>query len=173
MLLADRLLRNRKRLPLLFALAYILPVSSMAGRAIANANAGIALEAGISLILALVFAFLLMRLRGALSGLPLTENEDAPMPEPGLTLAPGLTAFAATYGLSRQETLVLEMLVERRTTEDIAQAINVHQSTIKTYVSRMLQKAKVPNRNALIALYADQNQIPAEQTSPFHDPASR
>jgi len=166
LLLADRLLQNRKRLPLLFALAYILPTTSMAGRAIANANAnaGVALEAGIALVLALAFAFLLMRLRSHLSGLSLVVDDEAPLPEPDAQLAPVTgqrAAFAASYGLSRQEIQVMEMLAQGRSTDDIAGAMQVHKKTINTYVSRMLQKTQTPNRAALMELFAAHNPISA------------
>ena len=165
LLLADRLLRNRERLPLLLVLAYTIPITSMAGRAVAHAETGFAVETGIALALALAFAFLTLRLQGVLSGLSLPEAEEAPRPEPGAPLAPDaarLAVFGFTYGLSRQETLVMEMLAQQRPTQDIATAMNVSEKTVRTYISRMLQKTKAPNRVALVALFAAPSPAPTE-----------
>jgi len=169
LLLADRLIRDRKRLPLLLALAYILPTLSIAGRAIARLDIKIAVEAGIAVVLAVTFAFLVMRLRGALSDLPLAEDEadvsatPVPAPEPD-SASDRLAAFAAAHGLSRQETSVMEMLAQGRSTEHIATSMNVAEGTVRKYVSRILQKADVPNRAALMALFTAPNRKPAQTT---------
>ena len=166
LLLAVRLIRNSTRLPLAFALAHILTsIGAMAGNAIARALENLALKGGLALCLVLAFAVLLLRLRGYLSALPLTRDEDMPMPEPGLRITPvsdRLAAFGKTYGLSGQENMVMELLAQRRSTEDIAKAMNVAEKTVRTYVSRMLQKTKVPNRAALITLFTAHSPAPAE-----------
>gem|GEM_PF-5200833 len=169
LLLADCLLRNRKRLPLLLALAYVLPIMSMAGRAIALANAGTALEAGITLGLALAFVFLALRLRDALSSLPSAGDAESPTPKPGLLVAhdPGrLAAFGETYGLSGQEIVVMEMLAQRRSTEDIAKVMKVTESTVRTYVYRLMQKTGARNRAVLMALFAAQGTVAETRESP-------
>ena len=170
LLLSDRLLWNRKRLPLLLALAYILPVASMAGRAVDRADVGLAFEAGIALVLALAFAFLALRLRGALSGLSSEAGVgkiETPVGPPDLPVADGLAsdpgrlvAFATTHGLSKRETSAMEMLAQGRSTEDIARAMNVAENTVRTYVKRMLQKTGTPNRDALMELFAAQTPAP-------------
>jgi DNA-binding CsgD family transcriptional regulator len=157
LLLADRLIRERSRLPLLLALAYILPVTAMAGRAIARADAELAVEAGIAFALALAFSLLVKRLCGALSGLPPAEDATDAAPAPAR-----LAAFAVTYSLSRQEMRVMEMLSQGRSTEDIATAMNVQESTVNTYVKRILQKTRTPNRAALMAHFAAHNPAPAQ-----------
>jgi DNA-binding CsgD family transcriptional regulator len=163
LLLADRLIRKRSRLPLLLALAYILPVTATAGRAIARADAGFALEAGIAFGLALAFALLVMRLFSDLSGLP-PAGEEADLPA---AFASGrLAAFVTRYGLSRQEIQVMEMLAQAHSTENIATAMHVQKKTVNTYVSRILQKSGVPNRAVLIEVFASQTPTATESKTP-------
>jgi DNA-binding CsgD family transcriptional regulator len=156
-LLAERLIRHKKRLPFLFALAYTLPVTSLAGSAMARVGGGAVFEGGVTLLLALAFAFLALRLRNALADLPQARDEVSPTPEPSLPIALDpihLADFSKTYGLSEREIRVLAMLGQRRTTEDIAKAMNVAEGTVRKYVSRILQKTEAPNRAVLMALFA-------------------
>ena len=81
---------------------------------------------------------LLLRPPLALSGPPLAEEKDSPAPGPDLPLTPdsgSLAAFAASYGLSGQELLVMKMLMQRQSTQDIAEAMNVMESTVRNYVA--------------------------------------
>ncbi len=72
-----------------------------------------------------------------------------------------LAAFAATHGLSEQETLVMEMLAQGRSSEEIAGALAVKTSTVRTYVVRLMRKTGTDSRAALMARYA------------AHDPAAQ
>jgi DNA-binding CsgD family transcriptional regulator len=163
LLLADRLLQNRKRLPLLLALACILPLTAITGRAIARLDIDIAIEMGFAVVLALAFAYLALRLRSALSGLPTAGDEVGASVSLDL---PHLAAFASTHGLSKQETSVMEMLAQGRSTENIAKAMNVAEGTVRKYVSRILHKTNAHNRAALITLFAAPNRISAQKMKP-------
>ena len=162
LLLADRLIRNRKLLPLLFALAFTLvSVGALAGNAIARALEDVALKGGLAVCMVLAFALLLLRLRNALVDAPLTRDEDMLELDSQLLDQGSLAAFGKTYRLSRQEKVVMEMLAQRRSTEDIAKVMNVAEKTVRTYVSRILQKTKAPNRAAIIELLAATGLTPA------------
>jgi DNA-binding CsgD family transcriptional regulator len=129
---------------------------------------GAAIEGGTALILVLAFCFLAWRLRFALADLPSADDKDMSMPKDlsAVREPARLAAFMTTHGLSRQEMQVMVMLVQRRSTKDIATAMKVAEKTVGTYVSRMLQKTKVPNRAALMALFTAQTPAPAEQGEP-------
>jgi DNA-binding CsgD family transcriptional regulator len=121
-----------------------------------------------ALVLAAGTAFCLWRFRCLLRAKPelweLSQGKAASMPAPSLPTAvdPGrLAAFGKNYSLSRQEFSVMAMLAQGRSTADISRAMNVTEKTVRNYVSRMLQKTEVPNRVALIALFAAQSPAPA------------
>ena len=175
LLLADRLARNRKHLPLLAALAYALPNMCAVGSAFVRPGSNAAHAGWIALGLALACAFLALRLRGKLVDLPAARDEDMPMPEPGLrqpladeaalrmatakmpvTHEPPsrLDAFAANYGLSKQEMQVMEMLAGQHSTKAIAKTLGVSDSTVHTYVYRLRQKTGTTDRDALLAFFA-------------------
>lgn len=166
LVLAPRLMRNSKRLPFSFAFAYAMMVfAPLVGSAIARVLENAVLKDTLAIIFALAAALLLLRLRLALFGMPLAGEEDSPTPRPDLPITPDpgrLAAFAITYGLSGQEIFVMEMLVQRHPTQDIAKSMNVMESTVRNYVARMLKKTAVPNRAALMALFAAQNPVPPE-----------
>lgn len=174
LLLADRLLQSGKRLPLCFALAYIfVPLGSFAGNVVARVLADNTFKATLAIGMVMLFAVLLLRLRGALSGLPVAKVGDAPIPHPDLQLAPGpaydpgrLAAFGLAYGLSRQEFSVMEMLTKQHSTQDIAKAMQVTESTVRNYIARVLKKTAVPSRAALMALFAVHHSAPPEATEP-------
>ena len=71
-----------------------------------------------------------------------------------------LAAFTASYGLSEQETRVMEMLAQNRSPEEIAAFLTVKTSTVRTYITRLRQKTGTHSRAALMARYA------------AHDPAA-
>ena len=81
-----------------------------------------------------------------------------------------LAVFAATYGLSKQEITVLEMLAQQRSTEAIAKILGVTDNTIYTYVRRIRQKTGTSNRDELIAFFA--SQIPASPAAEDTDAPS-
>ncbi|MDR1241764.1 MAG: helix-turn-helix transcriptional regulator [Deltaproteobacteria bacterium] len=147
LLLAVHLIRNRRRLPLPVALAFALPSASMMGSAVSRIGGETVLVGGIAIALALAFAFFAHRLRGALADLPAAGDEDALHPD-------RLAAFAAAYGLSEQETLVMKMLAQRRSSEEIATILNVKAVTVRTYISRLMHKTGAGSRAALMARYA-------------------
>jgi len=157
LLLADRLAQNRKHLPLLAALAYALPNMCAVGSAFVRPGSNAVHAGWIALALALAFAFLALRLRGKLADLPAAGDEElADITQPVLPrmFDPArLAAFAASYGLSKQEMQVMEMLAENRSTEDIAKALGVADSSVRTYVRRMLRKTGTNDRAQLKALF--------------------
>jgi DNA-binding CsgD family transcriptional regulator len=161
--LADRLLRNRKRLPLLVALAYGLPAVSIVGSVVSRMSGETALTGGIAITLALAFTALTVRLRGSLADLPVARDEDAaPLPDTEPHDAPmseeaRLAAFAISYGLSEQEAKVMEMLAQRNSSKEIATFLNVEEVTVRTYIARMMKKTDTRKRVELMARYAAQN----------------
>ncbi|MDR2893605.1 MAG: LuxR family transcriptional regulator [Deltaproteobacteria bacterium] len=161
--LVDRLLRNRKRLSLLAALAYGLPAVSIVGSVVSRMSGETVLTGWIAIILALAFTALVFRLRGALADLPVARDKDAaPMPdtEPhdaSMSEEARLAAFAISYGLSEQETKVMEMLAQRNSSKEIAMHLNVEEVTVRTYIARMMKKTDTHKRAELMARYAAQN----------------
>ena len=178
LLLADRLIRNRSRLPLLTALAYMMLPLAMAGNALSRLGGGMPLMGGLALLLAAVFSLLALRLRKALTAMPPARDEQDPslfplpeatlpaQPEPGKEAMPApadparLVAFATAYDLSERESLVMEMLAQHRSTDAIAEVLAVKESTVRTYVSRLMQKTGTNNRAVLLALFAAQKPAP-------------
>lgn len=173
--LAERLMRNRKPLPLPLALATILPAISMIGSAASRLGGETFLAGGLAVALALAFTFLVFRVRSALVALPeMREETAAPMPDTEAQKAPvvhpafhseRLAAFAATHGLSEQETLVMEMLAQGRSSEEIAGALAVKTSTVRTYVVRLMRKTGTDSRAALMARYAAHHPAAQEAAS--------
>ena len=53
-------------------------------------------------------------------------------------------------GLSDQELETLRLLCEGQTNAEIAAGMNVAESTVRTYINRMLEKTGYPNRNRLM-----------------------
>jgi DNA-binding CsgD family transcriptional regulator len=164
-----RLMKTRTLLPLLLTLAHCLhlmqPVGALPRGLLAAFPNGVFTAA---LALTVVTAFCLWRFRRMLEEKPelwaLPQGEAASMPEPDLPMAidPGrLAAFGKSYSLSRQEFSVMAMLAQGRSTADISRAMHVTEKTVRNYVSRMLQKTEVPNRAALMALFAAQSPDPA------------
>ncbi|MDR2892592.1 MAG: LuxR C-terminal-related transcriptional regulator [Deltaproteobacteria bacterium] len=60
------------------------------------------------------------------------------------------TAFAVRYSLSEREITVITMLAQGRSSEAIAEDLKVADSTIRTYISRILRKTGTKNRAALM-----------------------
>lgn len=52
--------------------------------------------------------------------------------------------------LSDQELETLRLLCEGQTNAEIAAGMNVAESTVRTYINRMLEKTGYPNRNRLM-----------------------
>ena len=136
-----------------------------------------------SLLLAAATALCLMRFRGLLTenpelwALPPDEHhaheQEARCASLPAAPDPGpLAAFSLAHGLSRQETLVLKMLAQQRSTEDIAKALHVTGNTVRTYVARILQKTGAPNRARLMALFSPspREPEPAETGAPASRP---
>jgi DNA-binding CsgD family transcriptional regulator len=170
-----RLMKTHNLLPLLLTLAHCLHLMQAVGALPRGLLAVFPYGVfAVALFLAVGTVCCLWSFRSLLIRKPklwaLPQEKVASMPEAGLPMEvdPGrLAAFAKNYGLSRQEFSVMAMLVEGRSTDDIAKVMNVAESTVRKYVSRMLQKTAVPNRVALMALFAAQN--PAIAGTAEHD----
>ena len=52
--------------------------------------------------------------------------------------------------LSIQELETLRLLCEGKTNAEIAEKLNVAESSVRTYINRMLEKTGYPNRNRLM-----------------------
>ena len=52
--------------------------------------------------------------------------------------------------LSIQELETLRLLCEGKTNAEIAERLNVAESSVRTYINRMLEKTGYPNRNRLM-----------------------
>ncbi|MDR2893070.1 MAG: helix-turn-helix transcriptional regulator [Deltaproteobacteria bacterium] len=177
-----RLLKTHSLLPLLIILAYCLYPVQLGGAALRGLSQGLSFEIGItaaSLLFAAATAYCLWRFGDLLTkkpelwALPRTENMTGTATEPasGPTTHPSgpaqeiaaihpalhashLAAFAAAYGLSEQEIRVMDMLAQNRSTNDIATALAVKTSTVRTYIVRLMDKTGSGNRAALMARYA-------------------
>ena len=57
---------------------------------------------------------------------------------------------ALSCHLSDQELETLRLLCEGQTNAEIAASLNVAESTVRTYIKRMLEKTGYPNRNRLM-----------------------
>lgn len=60
----------------------------------------------------------------------------------------------AYYRFAPQQRRIVELLLCGETYEGIAHAMELHQSTVRTYLSRVCQKIGVANRNELILVIA-------------------
>lgn len=66
-------------------------------------------------------------------------------------------------GLSDQELETLRLLCEGQTNAEIAAGMNVAESTVRTYINRMLEKTGYPNRNRLmVAAVSKRLVVPGE-----------
>ena len=57
---------------------------------------------------------------------------------------------ALSCELSDQELQTLRLLCEGKTNAEIAAKLNVAESSVRTYINRMLEKTGYPNRNRLM-----------------------
>lgn len=64
--------------------------------------------------------------------------------------AVGAVGNALSCHLSDQELETLRLLCEGQTNAEIAASLNVAESTVRTYIKRMLEKTGYPNRNRLM-----------------------
>jgi DNA-binding CsgD family transcriptional regulator/PAS domain-containing protein len=63
-----------------------------------------------------------------------------------------LQAWAAAFGLTQAELRVLEMLIEGRNTAEIAEALDVASTTVRTHTARLMEKAGVNRQSELMRL---------------------
>jgi DNA-binding CsgD family transcriptional regulator len=83
---------------------------------------------------------------------PETET-TAPKAKPSAAPPPpSLRDIPLLKELSEQEKLVLSQIARKATYRDIAQSLDISESSVKTYVQRIYRKAKVYNRKQLLAL---------------------
>jgi DNA-binding CsgD family transcriptional regulator len=153
LLLADRLGRNRKQL--LFALAYSLPTSALAGAAATRMSGGATATGGIALALALVFILLVMRLRGALADLPAAQEAGPtpPIPEQAPDQSKKISDFAAAHVLTPRERDILMGLLRGASREEMAQELEVAPRTVRHHLAGLLKKANRPNEKSFLYYY--------------------
>ena len=73
-------------------------------------------------------------------------------------------------GLSDQELETLRLLCEGQTNAEIAAGMNVAESTVRTYINRMLEKTGYPNRNRLmVAAVGKRLVVPGSQLAPVEE----
>lgn len=164
---AARFLKTRAFFPLTLILIHCLYLTQALGVGVRSMTASLpygayALTAA-SLLLASGAAFCLWRLRSLLAREPelwavppagFQEKMPEPKTEPELSHEARLADFAATYGLSERETLVMDMLTQGRSSEEIAAALAVTANTVRTYVRRLMHKTGTDNRAELLARYS-------------------
>ena len=77
---------------------------------------------------------------------------------------------ALSCDLSDQELETLRLLCEGQTNAEIAAQMNVAESTVRTYISRMLEKTGYPNRNRLmVAAVGKRLVVPGSQLAPVEE----
>ncbi len=85
--------------------------------------------------------------------------------------APSVRLGNALSGdLSDQELETLRLLCEGQTNAEIAAQMNVAESTVRTYINRMLEKTGYPNRNRLmVAAVGKRLVVPGSQLAPAEE----
>ena len=74
---------------------------------------------------------------------------------------------ALSRDLSDQELETLRLLCEGKTNTEIAASLNVAESSVRTYINRMLEKTGYPNRNRLmVAAVGKRLVVPGSQLEP-------
>ncbi len=77
---------------------------------------------------------------------------------------------ALSCDLSDQELETLRLLCEGQTNAEIAAQMNVAESTVRTYINRMLEKTGYPNRNRLmVAAVGKRLVVPGSQLAPAEE----
>lgn len=90
--------------------------------------------------------------------------------------APSPSARVPVVGdayLTPREVQVLRLIAQGRPTAQIARALNLSQNTVKTHVSRMAQRLRVPSREALVAAGTKARVVPPPPVPVRLDPAER
>lgn len=80
-----------------------------------------------------------------------TGSADAAAPRPAFS-APATSAPALSEGLTDREAEVLSLLADARTNSEIASALFIGEATVKTHVSRILQKLGARDRVQAVVL---------------------
>ena len=76
---------------------------------------------------------------------------------------------ALSCDLSDQELETLRLLCEGQTNAEIAAQMNVAESTVRTYINRMLEKTGYPNRNRLMAAVGKRLVVPGSLLAPVEE----
>ena len=77
---------------------------------------------------------------------------------------------ALSCHLSDQELETLRLLCEGQTNAEVAAQMNVAESTVRTYINRMLEKTGYPNRNRLmVAAVGKRLVVPGSQLAPVEE----
>lgn len=100
----------------------------------------------VAVVLFVATVLVLVRLIPLMYHRPSTPEEDA---------ARAMEAFGERCGLSRREMDVLNLLLNKRTNPEIADALVVSENTVKFHVRNIMQKTGCKNRKELLAKYAD------------------
>jgi DNA-binding CsgD family transcriptional regulator/PAS domain-containing protein len=73
--------------------------------------------------------------------------------EPDQPSAEGLPHFAKLYGLTPAETRTLEQLLQRESTQDIANALQISIKTLRTHLSALFAKTATSGQRELVRFY--------------------
>lgn len=82
-------------------------------------------------------------------------------PASGTVMSAPPSGAAAEYGLTPREVDVLRLLVEGKSTQDIADQLYISPRTVSTHVASILGKLGVPTRSAAVALALRANLVPS------------
>ncbi len=77
-----------------------------------------------------------------------------------------ITEFAEKYRLSNREVQILEMLAQGLSSSEMADQINLRESTVRTYAQGLLRKTGAKSRLLLVAALAAEDENPLEQQEP-------
>lgn len=136
----------------------------------------------------LLFVCLTLLAALSLAGLPfiarICQNMfegDAPLPEQqdfgeeefpheavqaGTYRSEKIMEFAEKYRLSNREVQILEMLAQGLSSSEMADQINLRESTVRTYAQGLLRKTGAKSRLLLVAALAAEDDSPLEQQEP-------
>jgi DNA-binding NarL/FixJ family response regulator len=68
------------------------------------------------------------------------------------TAVPSSAPWASSFGLSRRQQQMVELLRERLTNKEIALRLNLSEQTVKNHVHHILRKVGAPNRFSIVEL---------------------
>ena len=117
--------------------------------------------------------FIARACQSMLEDLPLPDQQDFKDEEfthealqPRLYRSEKITEFAEKYRLSNREVQILEMLGQGLSSSEMADQINLRESTVRTYAQGLLRKTGAKSRLLLVAALAAEDDNPLEQQEP-------